>query len=236
MSIGIIASSQFSPTYLSIDSWYSALNPNGDGSIPSDGAALSSVIDLGVKQNNMAQATVVNQPIYKRNIINGKNVFRCNGITFMSCAAGSGNNYSGPMTIFYVCATAVTTTINAAIGKGGEFGGCAGTSNTFRFTTSGIKDYQTSGSQFTNNVFLVESMRFNSDFSVDFWKNGTAGDHITGTTAMTSNNGTFTIFSPNTTPAFAWNGDIVMIGIFFRALAANEMLLMNTYCKNLIGV
>lgn len=222
------------PRRLSVDSAYFSSNPTGTGQLPSDGTALPLIADLGTRGNHLSQATGINQPVFKTNIVNGQNVFRLTTSSFMTCASSSNNTYVGPLTIINILSLANLGAIQQIFGKPGSWFSSASPSNGFRFTTAGVKDYDSAASQFSLNTFLVKTERFNSNFSVDFWKNGTFLSNVTGTAGMSSaSNG---LILGNSNPAFAVAADVVATLIWYRALSSTEISMANNFARAMIGV
>lgn len=226
----------FLPIHIGVNSWYDTLNPLGDNSTPTDGSALSLIKDLGLNGNDVSQASGSAQPIFKRSIINNNHVFRVDGTKVMSAAGGPGNNYNGPLTVLSIADTTQTSATTTLCGKSASWVHSMDDVAQFRFTTPSIMDYDTTNAQYIANTFLVQTARFNSDFSVDFWKNRSFIQNVGGTTAMPSSTGPLYLFASNSTPTFAWNGDVIAFCIFFRALTNAEIMWMLNWASNRIGV
>lgn len=240
----IVPSLNILPTDLGVNIWVNGDNPlNDPGNIPADGTALANISDFSGKGNNFVQASGANQPVFKRNIINGRNVIRFSGNQFLTCANSAANSYSGAMTVIATLTTTDVGTADARLYTKGSFnlGSGYGIARNFgrqRYNSFTATDYITTAAQFTVNVFQVFTSVLNSNWSVDFYKNGTFIENKTGNPQVASTN-TLYLGAMNTTGATVvqyWSGDLVELMIFFRVLSASELNRMHLYCKNKIGV
>lgn len=88
------------PWDLQVDTWWSALNPDGAGAYPANASAVSSLHDLGKQGNNLSQANGALQPSFTRSANGTFPAISFNGTQWMSCGAGAGNSYQGAMSCY----------------------------------------------------------------------------------------------------------------------------------------
>lgn len=242
MNTGIIASgiSAATPYELGVNSAYDANNPNNSTSVPADGTSLSSITDLGRNGNNWTQSTGTAQPILKRNIINGQNVFRFSGNQYMTCPASANNNYTSgsSLTIVAIASTSNTSTVGRIFTKSNSGSGAAGYTAgknlaLSRFSSIGGQDADTSSNQWTLNTFGAYSYVYHSGL-IDFYTNGSLVQSVA--VAPPGSSTWQLILGANFNLSELWYGDIVALYVFFRQLSSWELYLINTYCRKRIGL
>lgn len=209
---------------------FDADNPLGNFTIPADGASLANITDDGPNGNNISQATGATQIIYKRNIINSRNVFRFAGAQFLSCVTSANNNYVGPMTFVALAATTNTTQFGSILAKAGVggTGWRAGTttSTDFKglFTLPGVVDIKTTAALWASGVWAAVAFRFNADKSVDFFKNRALVQNVANSSAMTVSTGDF-IFGARTTSLIdPFKGDVNLAGVRFAVQTDSQVI------------
>ena len=105
-----------------------------------------------------------------------------------------------------------------------------GTNGTeFRFTTFGVKDYNTGVASLETNKNYHFAVIYNSDFSVDFWLNGVFLTNITHTSGLIqSTDDIFQVGAGNVTGSSTldalWDGVIDNVKIFSSVLSAQEIV------------
>lgn len=235
------ASGLFLPNDLGVNTAWDALNPAANGVIPADGTALSSISDLGLNGNTVTQATGTNQIIFKKNIINNQNAFRFSGNQYASIANGTGNSYSGPLSIFVIGMASTMAAALHVISKapnpttGGYGVGSVITSGNSDMTIWGVQDIASSTCTWALNTYQVMGWVFKSDNSVDFYKNRTTTQNVAGS-AMSASAAALVFGAKTATGTDQWQGDVLAAFIFFRQLAAWEIALMLNYCCIRIGI
>lgn len=237
-SLGL--SGLFLPQDLGVNTVWDAANPAGNLIIPADGTALSSISDLGLNGNTVVQATGTNQPIFKKNIVNGQNVFRFSGNQYASIAGGSGNNYNGPLSVFAIGMTTAATTLQHFLSKtpnpstGGYGIGCNASSQA-DMTVWLVQDIVGSSTLWVNNTFQVLGVVYKSDNSVDFYKNRSFIQNVAGV-ATTASTAPFVFGAKTSSGVDQWSGDFSAVFIAFRQFATWEINAMLNYCCCRIGI
>src|SRR6266849_1499298 len=166
----------FLPTYLSVDTWYDAFNPDGSFTIYSNNTALSAMTDLGTKGNNQSQATGLLQPTYVTNALNGYPAVNFNGAQTMAAANGSGNTYNGAMSVFVVFSTPNVNPTHIArfFNKVGSWGADYLITANLGFSVIRGGHAGSPSSGLSNNTFYYcwEIYNGGTTSSVAFWQNG----------------------------------------------------------------
>lgn len=236
----------FTPAMLRVNTWWDANNPAGNGVIPTDGTQLSSITDLGLNGNTVTQATGANQILFKRNIINGQNVFRFSGSQFASCVNSANNNYVGPLTIVAIAMPTGTLTPGGGdtriVSKGANLANLDGygyglfTGGKSSLTTWNIHDYSTTNEEWYLGEYAIQTVVYNSNFSVDFYTNGSFVQNLTAGSGFTQATQPLVFGAKNVSGGQAWQGDVIACFIFYRALTAAELNLMHAYCLARVGL
>lgn len=215
-------------------------NPLKDSAnIPANDAALSSVLDIGKRANSFVQATGVNQPIYKHNIINGHNAALFSSNQFLSATHDAAKNgYTGAMTIL-----AIVTTTSIAVGVTRILSKVSGTTDGFssgrsadksQFTARGVTDYTDTSVDFAADVWTVITAVYNGSNSVQFYKDGVAQAAIGGG-AVNSSTAPLRIGNFNGVVQF-WDGYMQLIFWAWRACNAGELAILHEAALTRIGL
>jgi hypothetical protein len=219
----------FLPRDIGIDIWWDPINIDGAYGYPADGTGVSSIIDGGKSPNNLTQASGGAQPIYKRSIINGNPVFRFAGAQFMSSPNGVNNAYTGAMTHFIVFSTTNSTPPSGAARIISKPSSWAPTylSTEYTFSLFGVT-YTTGAAAVANDTFYNFCSVYNGSSATDFYRNGTflVTSSFASVMAVNANN---LYFGSRDGAQHFISGDVAFVGVFYRALAAWEISLMNFY-------
>lgn len=211
--------------------WLDPRNYDGNNTRSSNGTALSSIKNLGAIGSTFAQASGGAQPTIQNNVVNTNPVFRFSGAQSMTMSSFAGLNYAGPMSVFVVF-----NTPNANPGIAQRFlaypAGWAflNSGNNLQFTMFGAGAYDLFGFLITNDTWFNSAAVYDGSNNCDFYLNGTkynVADSITMSLQTTN----LFFGSRDGTQGFV-TGDIALVLVYFRALAAWEINGINFYLKN----
>lgn len=192
----------------------------------SDGTGVSTCPDSSTNGRTVTQVTGSAQPLFKTNILNGKPVFRFDGVDDYLERANA--VLAGAPATFIAVASAdvVTGTGRLFFDNGLLFGR---NNAKLLFTTRFVQDYQSSADQFAVNTWAIWAYVFDSSFDCTFHKNGTSIETILGS-ADTGGNNNFRFGS--SAGAEFWDGDIAEAWGFSTALNSTELGNMFSYLND----
>lgn len=237
----------FNPRQISgLKYWFDGSDPNGNGTLPSNGAAISSWVDKSTNGRNASQGTGANQPVFNTNQIGGKGVITFSASKFMTFSDTGLPSGSTARTWFGVVNTTSTSSgaytilygTNAAnqywspINIGSPF-----TTNSALFIDTAGKGAFTSNFSFVNSTNYILEMNY------------TAGQNLSQT-VMVVNGVTKTVIPnvdavPNTVLSNGyissnasgaggngWIGQIAELIFYDSALSAANQGLVRRYLAN----
>ena len=142
-------------------------------------------------------------------------------------------NFTDSVTIFFVGDTGtVTGASRRFISKVDAFSIGKGSGGAGKFTTFGVKNYETSDGLFVIDTPIIATYVLDTSLDVDFRKNGAVFENIAGSVdANTSSNDLFV--SSATEP---WTGSIGEILFYNRLLSASEISEVERYLSNKWGI
>lgn len=178
----------------------------------------------------LKQSTVANQPTYQTGVINSLPVVRFDGTNDILTTLGYPSIIpsNGQISVVVVAKTGTGGANHRFCGwtSNGWTAGVQGTIQSY-FTTIGVKDYNTGTNDWNPQAsFHVATYIFNSNFSVDFYMDGTLLSNKTGTTNATASTSTFNVGGR---AAEFWNGDIAELLVFNTAISTTDRHLVERY-------
>jgi len=173
------------PWDLQVDTWWSALNPDGAGGYPANNTALSSLTDLGKRGNNLSQPTGLLQPLFKRSANGNFPAIDFSGAQWMSVAAGSGNSYQGGMSCYGIWQNNASGTQRIVMKVLSWAYSAASANYNFNVwqSASGFAATVT-GSPISAGVYQSCTMIYNRGTDVPFYKNSALYQTVTPFTAL----------------------------------------------------
>lgn len=220
------------PWDLQIDTYYDALNPDGQASYPASASAVSALTDLGKRGNNQSQPTGGLQPTYTRNANNNMPAISFNGSQWMSCAAGAGNAYQGEMTIlglWEVTANGGTQRILTKI-LSWSYSILANNYNWNVWQSATGMNSATATNPIVNGTYQNCTINYNRGTDVTFYKDGASLVTNAFTALNDAGVGDVYLCTRDGTQQYV-TGAFQMLLTFFRELDAWELMYMNLWIK-----
>lgn len=173
------------PWDLQVDTWWSALNPDGAGGYPANGSSVSSLTDLGTKGNNLSQASGALQPTFTRSANGNFPAISFSGTQWMSCAASANNSYAGGKSSYGVWQCNASGTQRIVMKVLSWAYSAASTNYNWNIWNSGSGVAATvTGNPISSGVYQSCTMIWNAGTDVTFYKNAASYQTITPFTTL----------------------------------------------------
>ncbi len=231
------------PYMTGLQLWLDASDPNNDGTENVHGASVATWVDKSSNDNDAVQATAANKPTYTIGGINGRPVMTFDGTTdYMTISDNASLDLVSNLTIFSIATTdttapAITSRFFQKGSGGGGFGfGIGTTGRKIRFTTAGVKDYDSSGVYWSSTATpYLTSIVFDGSYDVTFYRDGVTKGTVTHNAAGTTNSLALYIGQNGGGSGF-WDGNMAEIVLYNTALSDGNRGLVESYLCDKWGI
>lgn len=226
-------------------SWYSALNPLGDRSIPANNTALSAWTPRFNLANAFiaSQATGANQPVFNTNIINGLPTLTFNVLKTMQVSHINSLQLTGQFSMYVVLALANTNANQAILSKGNSASDPDYCWILNRTATGMVSFYNgtawvDSTANYTNTTsFTILALTWNGS-TYTFYANGAQlGSAVSNSTALQTSTQNLVIGAQGATSlSNIINGQISELLIYNGTHSSTQITNVYRYFGNLYGL